>query len=152
MMCLNLKYVLRPRRSAPPPEGVGAQCFLSDPGTHRPIPSYNPLSSAHDARGARTAHGCAFRSRRIRPRKNLQQKHSTIPTNNTETPNATGDKRQSRAACERSPAGEARFLWFFLFRKKKERSPHVPARRASTRMWNMRTNGPEGARAPLRLR
>jgi len=53
------------------------------------------------------------------------------PINNPGSPTVTRNIKQSRAACERSHAGEARFLWFFLFRKKKEQSPHAPARRAS---------------------
>ena len=77
------------------------------------------------------AHGGAFHSRTIRPWKNLQQKHSTISINNPGSPTVTRNIKPSRAACERSHAGEARFLWFFLFRKKKEQSPHAPARRAS---------------------
>jgi hypothetical protein len=84
------------------------------PKANKPIPS--SLSSAQEARGARMAHGGAFRSRTISPRENLQQKHSTILTDNPEPPTVTRNNKPSRAACERSHAGEARFLWFFLLR------------------------------------
>ncbi len=112
-----------PRRSAPPPEGVWAQCQLPERSENSSV-NAKPLSSAQDARGARSAAvpfprgnsflavsrlawptlpaSCrsdsprwTFRSRTIGPRKNPSENPHTL-FQSADTTSARGETRRRR--------------------------------------------------------
>jgi hypothetical protein len=117
---------MRPSRNTGSPSTTTSKAAAHKRPYPNPIrPSPPSSSSAHDAREVRMAHGWTFRSRTKRPRKNQQQKHSTILTTITNNIPLHGiHKPAARRVSAAARRLRERFLWSFLFRQKERTKSH----------------------------